>query len=202
MAKYHIDAAVMNLVRWPERFDVVVASNLFGDILTDLSGILAGGLGQAPSSNINPERCFPSMFEPVHGSAPDIAGQGVANPTAAILSGANMLRWLGEERAAAAVEQAVEVTFAQGHGTPDLGGDLNTQVVHGPDSGEPAGLTATARGVVTFESWIRECGRPSPSALVACARTRPTLHLAACHGGKGMGHHCQKQARWSTFCNP
>ena len=127
VAKYHIDTAVMNLVRWPERFDVVVASNLFGDILTDLSGILAGGLGQAPSSNINPERCFPSMFEPVHGSAPDIAGQGVANPTAAILSGANMLRWLGEERAAAAVERAVEATFAQGHGTPDLGGNLNTQ---------------------------------------------------------------------------
>ena len=127
VAKYHIDAAVMNLVRWPERFDVVVASNLFGDILTDLTGILAGGLGQAPSSNINPERRFPSMFEPVHGSAPDIAGQGIANPTAAILSGANMLRWLGEERAAVAVEQAVEATFAQGHGTPDLGGDLNTQ---------------------------------------------------------------------------
>ena len=127
VAKYHIDAAVMNMVRWPERFDVVVASNLFGDILTDLSGILAGGLGQAPSSNINPERRFPSMFEPVHGSAPDIAGQGIANPTAAILSGANMLRWLGEERAAAAVEQAVEATFAQGHGTPDLGGSHTTQ---------------------------------------------------------------------------
>ena len=127
VAKYHIDAAVMNMVRWPERFDVVVASNLFGDILTDLSGILAGGLGQAPSSNINPERRFPSMFEPVHGSAPDIAGQGIANPTAAILSGANMLRWLGEERAAADVERAVEATFAQGHGTPDLGGSLNTQ---------------------------------------------------------------------------
>ena len=127
VAKFHIDAAVMNLVRWPERFDVVVASNLFGDILTDLSGILAGGLGQAPSSNINPERRFPSMFEPVHGSAPDIAGQGIANPTAAILSGANMLRWLGEKRAAATVEQAVEATFAQGHGTPDLGGNLNTQ---------------------------------------------------------------------------
>ncbi len=126
-AKYHIDAAVMNFVRWPERFDVVVASNLFGDILTDLSGILAGGLGQAPSSNINPERRFPSMFEPVHGSAPDIAGQGIANPTAAILSGANMLRWLGEEPAAAAVERAVEATFAQGHGTPDLGGGHTTR---------------------------------------------------------------------------
>ena len=126
-AKYHIDAAVMNFVRWPERFDVVVASNLFGDILTDLSGILTGGLGQAPSSNINPERRFPSMFEPVHGSAPDIAGQGIANPTAAILSGANMLHWLGEERAALAVEKAVEATFAQGHGTPDLGGGHTTR---------------------------------------------------------------------------
>ena len=127
IAKYHIDAAVMNLVRWPERFDVVVASNLFGDILTDLSGILAGGLGQAPSANINPERKFPSMFEPVHGSAPDISGQGIANPTGAILSAANMLQWLGEEKSSVSIHRAVEQSLAQGHGTPDLGGKLTTR---------------------------------------------------------------------------
>jgi len=124
--KLHVDAAVMNFVRWPERFDVVVASNLFGDILTDLSGILAGGLGLSPSANINPERTFPSMFEPVHGSAPDIAGKGIANPTAAILSAANMLQWLGLPKPASAVHAAVEATFAQGSTTPDLGGELGT----------------------------------------------------------------------------
>lgn len=124
--KLHVDAAVMNFVRWPERFDVVVASNLFGDILTDLSGILAGGLGLAPSANINPERIFPSMFEPVHGSAPDIAGKGIANPTAAILSAANMLQWLGLPQPAKQIHAAVESTFAQGFLTPDLGGKLNT----------------------------------------------------------------------------
>ena len=83
--KQHADAAAMNLVRRPESFDVIVASNLFGDILTDLAGTIAGGLGLAPSTNTNPERTFPSMFEPVHGSAPDIAGQGIANPIAAVL---------------------------------------------------------------------------------------------------------------------
>jgi tartrate dehydrogenase/decarboxylase/D-malate dehydrogenase len=124
--KQHADAAVMNFVRWPETFDVVVASNLFGDILTDLGGVLGGGLGLAPSANLNPEREFPSMFEPVHGSAPDIAGKGIANPTAAILSAAMMLDWLGEASAATRVRQAVEQTIATGHRTPDLGGRLTT----------------------------------------------------------------------------
>jgi tartrate dehydrogenase/decarboxylase/D-malate dehydrogenase len=124
--KQHADAAVMNFVRWPETFDVVVASNLFGDILTDLGGVLGGGLGLAPSANLNPERKFPSMFEPVHGSAPDIAGKGIANPTAAIQSAAMMLEWLGETPAAARVRQAVETTIATGHRTPDLGGQLST----------------------------------------------------------------------------
>src|SRR6185437_12743172 len=86
--KQHCDAVAMNFVRCPERFDVVVGSNLFGDLLTDLGGIISGGLGLAPSTNTNPERKFPSMFEPVHGSAPDIAGRGLANPVAAILSAA------------------------------------------------------------------------------------------------------------------
>src|SRR6185312_11789983 len=92
--KQHCDAIAMNFVRCPERFDVVVGSNLFGDLLTDLGGIISGGLGLAPSTNTNPERKFPSMFEPVHGSAPDIAGRGLANPVAAILSAAMMLDWL------------------------------------------------------------------------------------------------------------
>ncbi|GAB4531108.1 MAG: tartrate dehydrogenase [Anaerolineae bacterium] len=124
--KQHADAAAMNFVRCPDQFDVVVGSNLFGDILSDLGGIIGGGLGLAPSANLNPEREYPSMFEPVHGSAPDIAGQGIANPVAAILSGAMMLEWLGLNQAAECIRQAVEATLSQGTGTPDLGGDLST----------------------------------------------------------------------------
>lgn len=125
--KQHADAAAMNFVRRPETFDVVVASNLFGDLLTDLGGIIAGGLGLAPSTNTNPERQYPSMFEPVHGSAPDIAGKGIANPTAAILSAAMMLDWLGEVGAAEAIRKAVEKTLGEGGGTPDLGGKRSTR---------------------------------------------------------------------------
>lgn len=124
--KQHADAVAMNFVRCPERFDVVVASNLFGDLLTDLGGILGGGLGLAPSTNTNPERQFPSMFEPVHGSAPDIAGHGIANPVAAILSAAMMLAWLGETTAAIRIEQAVAKALRTGASTPDLGGRLTT----------------------------------------------------------------------------
>lgn len=124
--RQHCDAAAMNLVRCPERFDVVVASNLFGDLLTDLAGILAGGLGLAPSTNTNPEGLFPSMFEPVHGSAPDIAGQGIANPVAAILSAAMMLDHLRQTTAGERIRAAVARTLASGVGTPDLGGRLTT----------------------------------------------------------------------------
>ncbi len=127
--KQHADAAVMNFVRSPERFDVVVASNLFGDILTDLGGLIAGGLGLAPSANLNPERTYPSMFEPVHGSAPDIAGKGIADPVAAVLSAAMMLDWLGEATAGEIVRQAVERVLASGQTTPDLGGNLSTSEV-------------------------------------------------------------------------
>ncbi len=98
--KQHVDAASMNFVRRPEAFDVVVGSNLFGDILSDLGGAIGGGLGLSASANINPERAFPSMFEPVHGSGLDIAGQGIANPVAAILSAAMMLEWLNQSQAA------------------------------------------------------------------------------------------------------
>ncbi len=124
--KQHVDAAAMNFVRMPEKFDVVVASNLFGDILTDLSGAIVGSLGLNPSANLDPTRQFPSLFEPVHGSAPDIAGKGIANPVGAILSGAMMLDWLGEKEAAARIQTAVEQSFAQGCLTPDVGGDLTT----------------------------------------------------------------------------
>jgi tartrate dehydrogenase/decarboxylase/D-malate dehydrogenase len=125
--RQHCDALAMNLVRRPEQFDVIVASNLFGDLLTDLAGTIAGGLGLAPSTNTNPERQFPSMFEPVHGSAPDIAGRGIANPVAAIQSAAMMLEWLGQERAARLVRSAVERALAAGHATADLGGKLSTR---------------------------------------------------------------------------
>ena len=125
--RQHCDALLMNLVRWPERFDVIVASNLFGDLLTDLGGVLAGGLGLAPSTNTNPERTFPSMFEPVHGSAPDIAGRGIANPVGAILSAAMMLDHLRQHEAARLIRGAVTQTLAYGQHTPDLGGKLTTR---------------------------------------------------------------------------
>ncbi|HWK74864.1 MAG TPA: tartrate dehydrogenase [Povalibacter sp.] len=121
--QYHIDILTAHFVRDPARFDVVVASNLFGDILSDLGAGVTGSIGLAASANINPERTHPSMFEPVHGSAPDIAGRNIANPLAAILSGAMMLRHLGCVGAAAAVEKAVEKVLAAGEvRTPDLGG--------------------------------------------------------------------------------
>ncbi len=128
--KCHVDALVMHFVRTPERFDVVVASNLFGDILSDLAGALVGSLGLAASACINPERDYPSLFEPVHGSAPDIAGQGIANPLAAIRSAAMMLDFLGESDAAAKVGESIIANLAEGRvKTPDLGGDFTTAQV-------------------------------------------------------------------------
>lgn len=128
--KFHIDALSMHFVQCPERFDVVVASNLFGDILSDLGGAITGSIGLAPSANINPEREFPSLFEPVHGSAPDIAGKGIANPVAAVRSAALMMRFLGEEQAAVCIESAVDAGLADGAVcTPDLGGSASTSQV-------------------------------------------------------------------------
>ena len=122
-----IDALAAMVVLDPGRFDVIVASNLFGDILSDLAAAVAGSIGIAPSGNLNPERDYPSMFEPVHGSAPDIAGQGIANPIGAIWSGAQMLEHLGEEEAAAAVLAAIEQMLASdGPRTRDLGGNATT----------------------------------------------------------------------------
>ena len=109
----HVDAATIFMVTNPGRFDVIVTDNLFGDILTDLAGAITGGIGLAASGNVNPDRTAPSMFEPVHGSAPDIAGQGKADPTATVLSVAMLLDHLGHEKAARQVEQAVEADLAQ-----------------------------------------------------------------------------------------
>ena len=125
-----IDAACMDLVRRPEMFDVIVAPNLFGDIITDIGAIISGSMGLASSANINPDTSVPSMFEPTHGSAPDIAGQGIANPMAQILTAAMMLRHLGEDAAAADVDAAVLQLLEQGEiVTPDLGGSSTTQGV-------------------------------------------------------------------------
>jgi 3-isopropylmalate dehydrogenase len=130
----HVDAASMFFVTQPERFDVVVTDNLFGDILTDLGAAVAGGIGMAASGNINPERTTPSMFEPVHGSAPDIAGQQKADPTAAILSAAMLCEHLGLSAEAARIEQAVSGDLVERQGawaarvTPEIGDDIAARV--------------------------------------------------------------------------
>ena len=124
--KFHIDILTAHFVRHPDWFDVVVASNLFGDILSDLGPACTGTIGIAPSANINPERKFPSLFEPVHGSAPDIAGQGIANPIGQIWSGAMMLDHLGHPAAHDAIVRAIEKVTAEGPRTPDMGGTAST----------------------------------------------------------------------------
>ncbi|MBL0292277.1 MAG: tartrate dehydrogenase [Betaproteobacteria bacterium] len=126
--QFHIDILTAHFVRRPEIFDVVVGSNLFGDILSDLGPAVCGTIGIAPSANLNPERDHPSLFEPVHGSAPDIAGKGIANPIGQIWSGALMLDFLGHREAAAAVEAAIErvLCAASAPKTPDLGGNART----------------------------------------------------------------------------
>ena len=127
--KHHIDILTARFVLQPQRFDVVVASNLFGDILSDLGPACTGTIGLAPSANLNPERRFPSLFEPVHGSAPDIHGKGIANPVAMIWSAAMMLQFLGEQAAHDAMLKAIEQVLAQGPQgtvTPDLGGKAST----------------------------------------------------------------------------
>jgi tartrate dehydrogenase/decarboxylase/D-malate dehydrogenase len=124
-----VDAAAMNFVRRPESFDVVVASNLFGDILSDLSAILVGSIGLAPSANLDPSHRFPSMFEPVHGSAPDIAGRGIVNPLATIFTAAQMLAHLGLERESAALNAAVVRVLAGDVKSADLGGKSSTAEV-------------------------------------------------------------------------
>ena len=125
--KYHVDALAARMVTDPASLDVIVASNLFGDILTDLGAAVSGSLGVAPGANINPERTHPSMFEPIHGSAPDIAGQGIANPIGAIWAGALMLDHLGLPKAHDRIVRAIEQVLAEnGPRTPDLGGRART----------------------------------------------------------------------------
>ena len=126
--KYHIDILTAHFVRNPDWFDVVVGSNLFGDILSDLGPAITGTIGIAPSGNINPERDFPSMFEPVHGSAPDIAGKKIANPIGQIWSGAMMLEHLGEEDASKNIITAIENVLSEKRSlTPDMGGTASTE---------------------------------------------------------------------------
>ncbi len=130
--KFHIDILTAHFVQRPDFFDVVVASNLFGDILSDLGPACTGTIGIAPSANLNPDRKFPSLFEPVHGSAPDIAGQGIANPIGQIWCGAMMLEFLGHKDAHDAILAAIEQMLQPGSGaprTPDLGGTARTQDV-------------------------------------------------------------------------
>ncbi len=125
--QYHIDILSAHFVLHPDWFDVVVGSNLFGDILSDLGPAVAGTIGVAPSANINPTREYPSMFEPVHGSAPDIAGRGIANPIGQIWSGAMMLDHLGHPEGGGAIERAIETVLeAPGFRTPDMGGRATT----------------------------------------------------------------------------
>ena len=127
--QYHIDILTAHFVQHPDWFDVVVGSNLFGDILSDLGPACTGTIAIAPSANLNPERNFPSMFEPVHGSAPDIAGNGIANPIGQIWSGAMMLDHLGHPEAAASVVRAIETVVQRGPRTRDLGGSATTDEV-------------------------------------------------------------------------
>src|SRR5205085_10565618 len=126
---YHIDGLTIQLVLNPERFDVIVASNLFGDIISDLGPATAGTIGIAASGNINPERTAPSIFEPVHGSAPDIAGKKIANPLATIWSGALMLEHLGHHEAATDILRAIERVIIEGPHTPDMKGKASTSEV-------------------------------------------------------------------------
>jgi tartrate dehydrogenase/decarboxylase/D-malate dehydrogenase len=127
--QYHVDGLSIQMVLNPDRFDVIVASNLFGDILSDLGPATAGTIGIAASGNINPERTAPSIFEPVHGSAPDIAGKKIANPIGAIWSGALMLEHLGHANAAADIVRAIERVIVEGPRTPDMKGKASTAEV-------------------------------------------------------------------------
>jgi 3-isopropylmalate dehydrogenase len=131
VAYHHVDAACIYFVSSPERYDVIVTDNLFGDILTDLGGAISGGIGRAASGNLNPDRTSPSMFEPVHGSAPDIAGRNLADPRAAIISAAMMLEFFGEADAAARVRRAVDQSDGLTGGTDEIGNAIVSAIAKG-----------------------------------------------------------------------
>ena len=167
--QYHIDILTAQFVLNPDRFDVVVASNLFGDILSDLGPACTGTIGIAPSGNINPERQFPSVFEPVHGSAPDIAGQGIANPVGQIWSGAMMLEHLGETEAARAIVAAIERVLPEAkpaHARPERAGR----------HGRPPARRSPTR-------W-RE-GQPVSHTASAPSSGQPMARLARCAASSG-----------------
>ncbi|KZZ91135.1 Tartrate dehydrogenase [Moelleriella libera RCEF 2490] len=147
--KYHIDILTAHFVQRPDMFDVVVGSNLFGDILSDLGPACTGTIGIAPSGNINPEGAFPSLFEPVHGSAPDIAGKGIANPVGMIWAGQMLLQHFGHADAADALMRAIEAVLARSEPhvlTPDLGGEGNTATLGDAIRNEISGTTTSKRG--------------------------------------------------------
>ena len=125
----YVDNASANFVLHPERFDVIVTTNMIGDILSDLGAAIMGSLGLGPSGNINPEKEYPSMFEPIHGSAPDIAGKGIANPISAIWSGALMLDHLGQQEASEAILNAITAVLETGLAPADLGGQAKTDEI-------------------------------------------------------------------------
>ena len=157
--QYHIDILCAHFVQHPDWFDVVVGSNLFGDILSDLGPAVAGSIGIAPSANINPEKLHPSMFEPVHGSAPDIAGKGICNPIGQIWSGAMMLEHLGEAEAAKAITDAIEKLLAEGGPrTRDMGGQAGTE-----DLGKA--LAALVGGAYPSRPWLSGPGQALRSGV-------------------------------------
>ena len=153
-SQYHIDILTAHFVQHPDWFDVVVGSNLFGDILSDLGPAIAGSIGLAPGGNVNPEKTFPSMFEPVHGSAPDIAGKGVANPIAQIWTGAMMLDHLGQAEAARAVVSAIERVVEEGKTlTRDLGGTAGTKDVGETIASAAAGCPRCSSIIAPDQIW-------------------------------------------------
>jgi tartrate dehydrogenase/decarboxylase/D-malate dehydrogenase len=147
LQKYHVDALCARMVTHPHTLDVIVASNLFGDILTDIGSAISGSLGVGPGGNINPERTTPSMFEPIHGSAPDIAGKGIANPTAAIWAGAMMVGHLGETKTEARILAAIETVLSDERvKTPDLGGKSTTADMSNAVTAQLTASAAASRG--------------------------------------------------------
>ena len=168
----HVDACCMRMVVAPERYDVIATTNMFGDIITDLGAVLQGGMGLAASGNLNPDRTAPSMFEPVHGSAPDIAGQGIANPIAAILSLGMMLDHLGAPKGAEAVRRAVAQVLAAGTPrTPDLGGTST----HGRGRpGRPRGPGGRRRPETPARAEADAPSRPRVAEALAGRAVSPT----------------------------